>query len=96
MTDEQIEAATDTLLRAYNRSFSADISARRVPMRTALRALIALGWRAPGPPTDEEVERAARVKAGPGSRWEALPDVMRGLYRTEAREELTAALAVRP
>ena len=54
--------------------------------------LLALGWRAPGPPTEGEVERAARVKAGPGSRWEALPSVVRGLFLAQAREELTAAL----
>lgn len=56
--------------------------------------LIAHGFRAPGPQTEEEVERAARVKAGPGSRWEALPSVVRGLFLAQAREELTAALRV--
>lgn len=55
-------------------------------------AVVEAGWRAPGPPTEEEVERAARVKAGPGSRWETLPSVVRGLFLAEAREELTAAL----
>ena len=64
----------------------------RQQARDDVATMLALGWRAPGPPTEGEVERAARVKAGPGSRWETLPSVVRGLFLAEAREELTAAL----
>lgn len=92
LTPEQREAALEAIRRLWvRRAYTTDQDF----MNYAIDALLSHGFRAPGPPTEGEVERAARVKAGPGSRWEALPSVVRGLFLAQAREELTAALGRR-
>lgn len=57
-------------------------------------ALIALGWRAPGPPTPEAVERAATFLMSDlsGCKWEDAEEGAREVHRTLARAALTAAL----
>lgn len=94
LTPEQRAKAVKAIARAMaeNAIRCANGDPATGPATAALDAVLTLGFRAPGPPTEGEVERAARVKAGPGSRWEALPSVVRGLFLAQAREELTAAL----
>lgn len=58
ITPEQREAAEAVMAEAMA-GLGWDGRAWRNEAGLALEALIALGWRAPGPPTEEEVEKAA-------------------------------------
>lgn len=62
----------------------------------AIRAeMVALGWRAPGPATEAEVERAARAGYAaeyPHHRWGLLPKGLKQGMREYARAALNAAL----
>ncbi len=61
----------------------------------AIDGLLALGWRAPGQATEEEVERAARVLAlEDGREWDkpVIREIYRERYEALARAALNAAL----
>lgn len=84
--DELILRMADTIMGHIH------VSIPRVETMKAIRTeLLALGWRAPGPPTEEEVERAAiaHCKAH-GRRWESLIGRQYDVHRALAHAALTA------
>ena len=104
ITPEQREAAIAEILhrlvmtasRAMSPGKDADGTAMVVigAERRALSEILALGWRAPGPPTGEEVEMeamAAYAYEFPGESWACLHHSCREIFRESARAVLTAA-----